>query len=153
MVHVWKPSFYLIIIALSSCPKLFDLSSFSFLWSDVTNEIIRDIPIWIQNFPQFSIVMLLHKHEHHREYKWQLPLVIDSILTTCGPIHSWWALAENMLPCLVIHQNLSVLLHEHTQSVRFHMSFTYCIFCEVCKLWPCSSLQEIAERNVGPLLY
>jgi hypothetical protein len=58
-----------------------------------------------------------------------------------------------MLPCLVIHRNLSVLLHEHTYSVRFHMSFTYCIFCEVCELWPRSSLQEIAERNVGPLLY
>ncbi len=34
-----------------------------------------------------------------------------------------------------------------------HMSFTYCIFCEVCELWPLSSLQEIVERKLGPLLY
>ncbi len=57
------------------------------------------------------------------------------------------------LPCLELHRILSVLLHKHTQPMRIHMSFTYCMFCEVCELWPHSSLQEIVGHKLGPLLY
>ena len=31
-----------------------------------------------------SIVMLVHKHKRHREYKWQLPLVVDSTIDMYG---------------------------------------------------------------------
>ena len=45
-------------------------------------------------------------------------------------------------------------MHDRTRALHLHMSFTYyCIFCEVCKLWPCSSLQELVECKLGPFLY
>ncbi len=31
-----------------------------------------------------SIVTLVHKHKCHREYKWQLPLVVDSMTDMYG---------------------------------------------------------------------
>ena len=75
------------------------------------------------------------------------------VLTACGPIHSQRALGNHMLPCFRLQRILPILLGWPYTGIALHMSFTYCIFCKVCELWPRSSLQEIVEHKLDPLLY
>ena len=63
-----------------------------------------------------------------------------SISTTCGPIHLQRALGKTHAPLFQTLADSADSIAYHTQALHLHMSLTYCIFCEVCELWPRSSL-------------
>ena len=93
------------------------------------------------SLPMTSNCLDLMEERLHFNHMWTDSFTKSSV-KSYAPLFLTPANSANSFACMTVHRHC------------IYTSFTYyCRFCEVCKLWPCSSLQELVECKLKSLYW